>query len=258
MELKSFKRYIAESTDSSHDHHHTSASKIDTDKHNAGKGKNPEHPMWLSHNAHQAAGWHKNHEQDHGKAHTYKVKVNKIAHHTDPKVKSLFKKHGHNMKDYHTDLVSNPNHKEVHNHPATKMLKKAGYHGHTHSDYHSHDFGKDHDSTVVFHRKHATMHDANKAPAHKHADTKHTVGSHSVTHKTHQEYMDGSHRPLDHGGTESRITTSHDHAKSLKTKLKGTGNKVNTTKNKSGSRVKITHSDSAARDTFHKHLKGLK
>ena len=29
---------IAESTDSSHDHHHTSSSKIDVDKHNAGKG----------------------------------------------------------------------------------------------------------------------------------------------------------------------------------------------------------------------------
>ena len=249
---------VTESVDFSHDHHHTSVSKIDTDKHNAGKGKNPEHPMWLSHNAHQAAGWHKSAEKENGKAHTYKVKVNNIARHTDPKVKSLFKKHGHNMKDYHTDLVSNPNHKEVHNHPATKMLKKAGYNGHTHSDYHSHDFQKDHDSTVVFHRKHATMHDANKKPAHKHADTKHTVGSHSVTHKTHQEYMDGSHRPLDHGGTESRITTSHDHAKTLKTKLKGTGNRVNTTKNQSGSRVKITHSDSAARDTFHKHLKGLK
>ena len=199
--MKSFKRYITESTDSTHDHHHTSAVKIDTDKHNAGKGKNAEHPMWLSQSAHQAAGWHKNAESETGKAHTYKVKVKKIAHHTDPKVKSLFKKHGNSMKDYHTDLVSNPHHKEVHNHPATKMLKKAGYHGHTHSDYDSHNFQKDHDSTVVFHRKHATMHDASKEKAHKHADTKHTVGSHSVTHKTHQEYMDGSHRPLDHGGT---------------------------------------------------------
>lgn len=253
-----FKSFLVEEATPSLDHHHTSSSKIDVDKHNSGKGKNPDHPMWLSHSAHQAKGWHNNAKSENGSAHTYKVKVNKIAHHTDPKVKSLFKKHGHDIHDYHATLIGNPSHKEVHNHPATKMLQKHGFHGHTHSDYNSHDFNKDHDSTVVFHRKHATMTDSNKEPAHKHADTKHTVGSHTVTHKTHDEFMDGSHRPLSHGGTESRITTSHDHVATLKSKLKGTGNKVNATKNKTGSRVKVTHSTPAARDAFHKHLKGLK
>lgn len=160
-----FKRFIAEDSNpgDKHDFHHTSHDHIDVDKHNAGKGKDPNHPMWLSHNAQQAKGWHQNTREETGQAHTYKVKVaGKIAHHKDEKVKALFKKHGHDMNDYHADLVGNPEHEEVHGHPATKMLQKAGYHGHTHPDYDPHDFQNDHDSTVVFHRKHATMHKQDK------------------------------------------------------------------------------------------------
>lgn len=253
--------------DDSHDYHHTSHANIDTDKHNAGKGKNPSHPVWLSHNSHQAKGWHNIVKDDSGKAHTYKAKVNgKIAHHHDPKVKSLFKKHGHDMHDYHADLVGNPDHKEVHNHPATKMLKKAGYVGHSHPDYDPHDNQKDHDSTVVFHRKNVHMsHSAEhaekpkeKPKAHPHEDTTHKVGNHAVTHKTHDHYMDGSHRPLSHGGTESRVTMSHDHAQKLKSELKHTGQKVNVTKGKKSSRVKVTHRNDTDRGNFHHILKSIK
>ena len=158
--MKTFKRFMREDSNpsDSHDYHHTSRNAIDTDAHNSGKGSNPDHPMWLSHNKDQASGWHKHTKDNEGSAHTYKVKVSgKIAHHKDPKVKALFKKHGHDMNDYHDHLVGNPSHKGVHDHPATKMLQKAGYHGHTHPDYDPHDFSKDHDSTVVFHRKHAKM-----------------------------------------------------------------------------------------------------
>lgn len=259
--MLSFKRFIAEDSNpgDTHDYHHTSYNKIDINKHNAGKGKNPNHPVWLSHNSHQADGWHRNTHQETGQAHTYRVKVHgNIAHHKDEKVKALFKKHGHDMDRYHNHLVGNPDHNEVHGHPATKMLQKAGYHGHTHPDYDPHNFQRDHDSTVVFHRKHTTMQDRNAKPKHEHEDTTHKVGPHTVTHKTHDEYMDGSRRPLSHGGTESRVTMSHDHAQQLKSRLKGSGQKVNITKGKKTSRVKVTHRDGIDRTNFHHHIMQVK
>lgn len=163
--MKSFKQFVVEDSNpgDANDYHHTSQNEIDVKSHNEGKGLNPNHPIWLSHNKNQAEGWHQHiadgagwHEP--GSAYTYKVKIHgKIAHHKDPKVKDLFKEHGIDASDYSEDLVSNPDHEEVHDHPATKILKQAGYHGYTYPDYDSHDFEKDHDATVIFNRKHAKM-----------------------------------------------------------------------------------------------------
>lgn len=142
-----------------HDYHHTSINKINPEKHNFSN-----HPMWLSHTAHQATGWHENAKSEHDTAHTYSAKVNgKIAHYEDNKVKELLHKHGVDQKDYNGTLVGNPESHEVHDHPATKILQKHGYVGYTHSDYDPHDFSKDHDSTVVFHRKDVSL-------THKHSN----------------------------------------------------------------------------------------
>ena len=138
---------------SSHDYHHTSVDKIDQKQH-----ASSEHPMWLSHSAHQASGWHANSKDEHDSAHTYTAKVHgKIANHEDHKVKELLHKHKIDQDDYHGHLASNPSSHEVHDHPATKLLKKHGYSGYSHPDYDPHDFQKDHDSTVVFHRKDVSL-----------------------------------------------------------------------------------------------------
>lgn len=135
------------------DYHHTNNNKIDISAHSTN-----EHPIWLSHNVQQANGWHKNTEEEHGKAHTYSAKINgKIANHHDDTIKTLFKKHKIDGSQYHDTLVSNPDSSEVHNHAATKVLKKHGYVGYSHPDYDSTNFQKDHDSTVVFHRKHVEL-----------------------------------------------------------------------------------------------------
>ena len=116
-------------------------------------------PMWFSHNEKQAKGWHANTKDNHGKAYTYKFDVKgKIADYKDPKVKKLFNDAGINQMDYENDLVSNPSASEVLKHKGTKLLQKNGYVGYTHSDYDSTDFGKDHDSTLIFTpRKNAKM-----------------------------------------------------------------------------------------------------
>lgn len=153
--MKNFKTFVASlnESSSSHDYHHTSVDKIDQKKHSSS-----EHPMWLSHSAHQAAGWHQNAKDEHDSAHTYTAKVNgKIAHHDNHEVKELLHKHKVDQDDYHADLASNPESKEVHEHPATKLLKKHGYAGYSHPDYDPHDNQKDHDSTVVFHRKDVSL-----------------------------------------------------------------------------------------------------
>ncbi len=138
---------------SAHNYHHTSVNMIDQKKHASSM-----RPMWLSHSAGQAGGWHKNAKDENGSAYTYTAKVNgKIAHHDNHEVKALLHKYKVDQDDYHDVLVTNPEPKEVHNHPATKILKKHGYVGYSHPDYDSRDWEKDHDSTVVFHRKNVIL-----------------------------------------------------------------------------------------------------
>ncbi len=265
-----FKTFISEN-----DYHHSSHLNINTDKHNSGKSRSADHAMWLSHNAHQAKGWHNIQKDNFGKAHTYKVRVKgKIAHHEDKKVKALFKKHGHHMGNYHVDLISNPTHKEVQNHPATLTLKKAGYVGHTHPDYDSHDTQKDHDSTVIFHRKnttHLTKTDVGKRekkpkpekPKHqvpKGHNQINLVGKHDVTHQTHQEYTHGSIRgnkfePLEK--TRSKVRLTSDQASKVKSLVhKKDGNTYKHVKKKDNAvDAYVTHDNEKSRKAFHNHLK---
>lgn len=134
-------------------YYHTHSVPIDQKTH-----ATAEHPIWLSHSLHQASGWHRNAKEDNGSAHTYTAKIDgKIARHNDPKVKELLDKHKIDRRDYHDTLTMNPEANEVHDHPATKLLKEHGYVGYSHPDYDPHDFQKDHDSTVVFHRKNVSL-----------------------------------------------------------------------------------------------------
>lgn len=135
------------------DYHHTSAVKIKPKEHSAN-----EDPMWFSHSREEADKWHSNAMLNHGSAYTYSAKINgKIAHHTDPEVQAIFKKHNIDQDEYHADLVSNPEYDEVHAHEGTQLLKKYGYAGYTHPDYDPADSQKDQDSTLVFHRKDAQL-----------------------------------------------------------------------------------------------------
>ncbi len=109
------------------------------------------HPIWLSHNQHQALGWHKLVPGSKSFKVTLKSDT-KIAHYNDPKVKEHLNRHGIDINDYAADLTANPESHEVHEHPGTKVLKIEGYHGFTHPDYDPHNNEQDHDSTVLFDR----------------------------------------------------------------------------------------------------------
>ena len=107
--------------------------------------------MFFSLSHEHAKGWHANSMDNHGSAHTYSAQVTgNIAHHSDPKVKKVLSDAGVDQDDYHADLASNPSAKEVADHPGTKALSKAGYHGLVYPDYHPADFDKDADAMVVF------------------------------------------------------------------------------------------------------------
>lgn len=109
------------------------------------------HPIWLSHNEQQAHGWHK---ISRGST-SFKVKLHagtKLAHRDDPKVHDHLAKHGVDVYNYEADMTANPESHEVHEHPGTKALKSAGYHGFVHLDYDPHNSEKDHLSTLLFDR----------------------------------------------------------------------------------------------------------
>lgn len=254
-----FKSFLKENTEQ--DYHHTSGSSINTEKHNAGKGENPEHPVWLSHDSHQAKGWHNRIKDNEGSAHTYKVAVKgKIARHDDPEVKALLKKHGHDSDDYHSLLASNPSPKEVHEHPATKTLQKHGYVGYTHPDYDPHNDQKDHDSTVVFNRKNTQLSkpSSEKAKEQKEGDhVTHNVGNHEVQHQTHQHYT-GTIAPTPLAKTRSVVKLSDEQASKLKTAVhKKDGNEYKHTKKKDGVVAYVTHDNEKSRQAFHKALSDI-
>ena len=107
-------------------------------------------PIWLGHRKETAKGYYVGRKMG---AHLSRYDVKgKIAHHKDPKVKGLFRDHGHSQHDYHYQLSENPRVKTVHDHPATKTLKKHGYVGYSHPDT-MEGAARNH-NTVVFHRKH--------------------------------------------------------------------------------------------------------
>jgi hypothetical protein len=138
--MKKLSQILAESSDSFY--HASNDKKINT---------KIKHPIWLSHNEHQARGWHKLVPE----STSFKVELKpgtKIAHYADQKVEEHLKKHGVDIDDYAADLTANPESHEVYNHPGTKALKAAGYHGFTHQDYDPHDNQKDHETTVLFDR----------------------------------------------------------------------------------------------------------
>jgi hypothetical protein len=140
--MKALSQILLETKNKIEYFHATSNDKIDTEV---------KHPIWLSHNQHQALGWHRLVPG----SKTFKVELHsgtKIAHRNDPKVKQYLEKHGVDVNDYEADMTSNPESHEVHNHPGTIALKKAGYHGFTHIDYDPNDNSKDHDSTLLFDR----------------------------------------------------------------------------------------------------------
>ena len=140
--MKKFKQFIKENDDQ-HDYHHaTHADSFDTKS---------DKPLWLSHNKHQAKGWHNTDNSE--KSSSFKVELKpgtKIAHHNDPAVHDHLAKHGVDKDKYVSHLTSNPDHHEINSHPGTKALKKAGYHGISHPDYDPHDNQKDHDTTMLF------------------------------------------------------------------------------------------------------------
>jgi hypothetical protein len=146
--MKSFKEFVH--NDNHHDFHHTSIhGKLETDK---------DYPIWLSHNRHQARGWHTNSKLqgvDGSKTKTFKVKLKhdaKIAQYKDESVKKHLAKYGVDAQEYSADMACNASKKDVDEHPGTIALKNAGYHGITHDDYNPHNFQKDHDSTLLFDR----------------------------------------------------------------------------------------------------------
>ena len=102
-------------------------------------GENPEErPIWLGHHSKDTRKYYKPVKNKKG-AHFSKVRVKgQTAHHKNPEVKKLLSKHGHKSKDitkYNKMLSLDPDHKAVHDHPITKVLKKHDYHGWTHPDH---------------------------------------------------------------------------------------------------------------------------
>lgn len=105
--------------------------------------------MWFSLNKNDGLGWYEARKDEGGSSYLYEAILAssaKIANEND--MTKLFK--DIDLYDFISEIVSNPDHKEVMRNPGTKVLIESGYDGIVYADYDPRDSQRDLDALLVF------------------------------------------------------------------------------------------------------------